>query len=656
MCGIAGRFSLQGAVSGLDALCGATNRLVHRGPDDGAWWSDGPFFLGHRRLSIIDVEQGAQPMSSNDGRFVIAFNGEIYNFVELRAELIATGATFATQSDTEVILHGYRAWSTDVARRLVGMFALAIVDRVANTLYLARDRFGEKPLFVHESARAVSFASELGALSAMPGIERAIDTRALGEYLCLNYVPGDRSLMSGIRRLPPATWRLYSGETRREERYWSPPEEAEAAVLSGEEALSGLVERLDSAIRISLRSDVPVALFLSGGVDSSIIAESAIRQGRLRHAYCLDFAESGFSEWDNASTVARALGVELRRVMLSSAALDDFFAVVEHADDPLADSSALAVWTLAREVARDYKVAISGDGGDELFGGYLTYKATMYHRLLSGGVPAPLRGAMRALASRLPASGGKVTASYKLARFLRAADLPTGEAHFTWNGSFLPLQAAALLRDPTARAAARRALHELAERHDLGDDPSLGRLQRADASDYLPNDILAKVDRMTMAHGLEARAPFLVPSVAEYALRLPDRFKLLPKGPPKRILRELAARLFGTKIGHARKQGFSIPVHRWLRGPGRGLVEDLLSPRALSDVDVLDAAEVTRIKGLHMRGSAQNGFELWGLMVLVAWHRARIASVPASPPCADLRRLAIPLSGNGRADVLAATV
>lgn len=655
MCGIVGCYSLQGAIRDVDALREATNRLLHRGPDDGAWWSDGPFFLGHRRLSIIDLAQGAQPMASRDGRFVIAFNGEIYNFVELRAELAAEGARFDTHSDTEVILQGYRAWGQDVARRLVGMFALAIVDRVAKTLYLARDRFGEKPLFVHESPSAVSFASEVGALSSMPGIERAIDVEALGAYLCLNYVPGERSLLVGIRRLMPATWRLYSRDRVREESYWSPPAQVDETI-DREEALRGLSQRLDEAIRIALRSDVPVALFLSGGIDSSVIAESAVRQGRLRHAYCLDFDEAGFSEWDNASLVARKLGVELRRVVLSSSSLADFVAMVEHADDPLADSSALAVWTLAREVARDYKVAISGDGGDELFGGYLTYQATMYHSLVCNLVSSSVRRGMRALAPRLPASAGKVTTSYKLARFLRAADLPAGEAHFAWNGSFLPDRAAVLARDGDLRASARRALREMARRHKLEKTPSLGELQRADIGDYLPNDILAKVDRMTMAHGLEARAPFLVPSVAEYALRLPDKLKAARAGPPKRILREMAKALYGTRIARAKKQGFSIPVHEWLRGPARGLVEDLLSPRSVATIGMLDANEVDRVKESHMKGRTQCGFELWGLMVLVAWHRARVASTPSTVRHIELRGVVLPMRGNGQPDALTAAV
>ena len=655
MCGILGRYAPHGNAADVDALCEATDRLRHRGPDDGGWWSEGPFFLGHRRLSIIDLEQGAQPMASIDGRFVIAFNGEIYNFVELRTELSALGAQFATRSDTEVILNGYRAWGADVARHLVGMFAFAIADRVEGTLYLARDRFGEKPLFVHESGTGISFASELGALASLPGFARAVDPAALGAYLCLNYVPGDRSLMAGVRRLAPGTWRRYTRTGAEQARYWSPPASAADVTVDPAQAATELAQHIDESIRIALRSDVPVALFLSGGIDSAIIAESAARQGRLAHAYCLDFAESGFSEWDNAAAVARTLGIELRRATLGADALADFFAIVEHADDPLGDASALAVWALAREVARDYKVVITGDGGDELFGGYLTYRATLFQHLVAAGLPRFARRGLRTLASRLPVGPGKVSPSYRLMRFLRAANLPPAQAHFTWNGSFLPTDAARLLREPAASHAAA-ALAELCASHALTDAPDFGALQRADAAEYLPNDILVKVDRMTMAHGLEARAPFLVPRVAEYAFGLPDRLKIARRGPTKRILRELAARRYGPRIAEAKKQGFSIPVHQWLRGPARDLVENLLSPHALADFELLDADAVLRAKALHASGRAELGFELWGLMVLVAWHRARIAAIARPARHAGLPRLVFPLGGSGRSDALAAAI
>jgi asparagine synthase (glutamine-hydrolysing) len=647
VCGIFGRFARAG-ISDLERLCAATNLLAHRGPDDGAWWSEGSFFLGHRRLSVIDLEQGAQPMATADGQYIIVLNGEIYNYIELRRELIGLGAAFHTGSDTEVVLNGYAVWGTELPARLIGMFAFGIVDRVARTLFLTRDRFGEKPLFVADAEDCVTFASELHALAALPDIPRIIDRRALAKYLCLNYVPGDRTMLTAIARLPPASWRLYGRGATLNGTYWSPPSTpSQARQPSLDEAADELSTRLDRSVAIATRSDVPVTVLLSGGIDSSLVAASAVREADVSHAYCLDFDESTFSEAANAEIVARKLGIELRRVPMSAESLDDFLSTVEHADDPLADSSGLAVWTLSRAVARDYKVALSGDGADELFGGYLTYKATALHRLIGTALPATARKWLASLAQAVPVSDSKVTGGYKLMRFMRAIDMPSSEAHFTWNGTWLPREAARLLRDQKAAAMAALSLQELSERHGLAAAPSLVDLQRADTSDYLANDILAKVDRMTMAHGLEARAPFLVPAVAEYGLALPEALKLRPFGRPKRILREIARRIYGPVIADARKQGFSIPVHRWIRGPLRPMAEELLSRHRLAAIGILDAAAVLQAKDRHMAGEVQLGFELWGLMVLVAWHRVRIEAAPLLAGRPELRRMTIPLGARG---------
>ena len=620
--------------------------LSHRGPDDGAWWADEKFFLGHRRLSIIDLGMGSQPMATADGRYIIVFNGEIYNYIELRDELSSQGCVFRTTSDTEVILEGYRVFGIDLPKYLIGMFAFAIVDRIEQTLYLSRDRFGEKPLFISESDSGISFASELGPIAALSWPNVVVDRTALAEYLCLNYVPGERTMIHGIRRLVPGTWRLYSAKTIQSGTYWTPPSPVETAMNIGEATIE-LRSRLDQAVNIALRSDVPITLFLSGGIDSSIIAESAVRQGHLQHAYCLNFAEESYSELFNASQVANRLGIELRRVDFSAEELGNFLQLVEHADDPLADSSALAVWTLARATAKDYKVVISGDGGDELFGGYLTYKATMLHCYAARILPDFACQSLAKLANRLPVGDRKVSLSYKLMRFLRATDLSPAQAHFTWNGTWLPSDASNLMHDEVDRGLAYDVLNNLVSRHHLSMEPDLLALQRADATDYLPNDILTKVDRMTMAHGLEARAPFLVPIVAEFGLSIPAKLKLTPFGQPKLILRELATQLFGPKIGTAKKQGFSIPVHRWLRGPMRPMVEDLLSKSSIDQVGLLNTDAVLSCKQRHMSGQAQLGFELWGLMVLVAWYRARIlGGALKSRSNLMLRQISIPLPNN----------
>jgi asparagine synthase (glutamine-hydrolysing) len=628
MCGIVGRFAWEGPVDPEGLLPGLPGLLAHRGPDGAATWSDGPFFLGHRRLAIIDLATGAQPMGTADGALVVTFNGEIYNYRELREELGRRGHDFRTSSDTEVLLAGYREWGEGLLPRLVGQFAFAIADRIARTLFLARDPFGEKPLFYSDAPHAVTFGSELRVLAALPGLRRRIDEDALGAYLRLNYVPGESTLLESVRRLAPGTWRRYSADgSVRSGAYWAPPRPALRS-RPVERELSDLRSELDWAVRLALVSDVPVGIFLSGGMDSSLVAESAARQGSLTRAFCLDFPEPGHSEWPRARTVADRLGIALERVALEPGAAADFLAVVEHADDPLADSSALAVWTVSRAAARTHKVVLGGDGGDELFAGYLTYRASQLHAALVSRGPRPLRRALARAAGWLPVSEGKVTASYKAMRFLRASTLPTSEAHFTWNGTWLAEEAARLLRTGSARAAARTALSRLAAARGLSGHPDLADLQRADISEYLPNDILAKVDRMSMAHGLEVRAPFLQPAMAEFALGLPADWRCPPNGPTKRLLRELARRVYGNAIADAPKQGFSIPIHAWLRGPLREVAEDLLSPGAVEALGVLDPGEVARVWRAHVTGRRSWGWEVWGLMVLSAWHRGRVVSPP----------------------------
>jgi asparagine synthase (glutamine-hydrolysing) len=644
VCGIVGRFSWDGPVDPEGVLPGLVNHLVHRGPDEGAFWEDARFFLGHRRLSIIDLAQGGQPMASPDGSLVVTFNGEIYNYVELRDELRQRGYAFRTSSDTEVLLHGYREWGVELPARLVGMFAFAIADRRRGELFLARDRFGEKPLLYLEHAGAVTFASELRPLAALPGLDRRLNEPVLGAYLCLNYVPGNDTLLAGVHRLPPGTWRLYTGRGSRSGEYWAPPPDGERPGLSLDAAVEELRHQIDGAVGWALRSDVPVGIFLSGGMDSSLVAESASRQGRLSRAYCLDFPEDGYSEWGKASFVADRLGVPLTRVVLDASSTADFLRVVEHADDPLADSSALAVWTISREAAQHNKVVLGGDGGDELFAGYLTYQATLLHAATVARLPGGVRRALAARAERLPTSEKKVSLSYQMMRFFRASDLPPGEAHFTWNGVWLPSGAARLLRPGAARAEARGALAALAARHAVPERPGLGALQRADMSEYLPNDILAKVDRMSMAHGLEVRAPFLQPAMAEFALSLPAALRCRMTGRPKRILRELARRLYGERVSGAKKQGFSIPIHGWVRGPARNVALDLLSAESVRRIDALDADAVERVVADHMAGRRSLGWEVWGLMVLAAWHRSRILTPPRPlSDTSDLVRREVPL-------------
>jgi len=569
---------------------------------------------------------------------VVVTNGEIYNYVELRAELESRGHRFRTASDTEALLHGYREWGEALPGHLVGMFAFAVADRAREELFVARDRFGEKPLYLAETPTYVAFASEVKPLCALPDLPRELDLESLGQFLCLNYVPGEGTLLGAVRRLPPGAWKLFSRGADRRGRYWEPPGETEPRVpRDDEDVLAQWRARFDGAVRICLRSDVPVGIFLSGGMDSSLVAEAAVRQGRLHAAYVIDFEEEGYREYPAARLVADRLGLPVQRTVLTPAALEHFLELVDHADDPMADSSCLPVWVLSREAARHSKTVLGGDGGDELMAGYLTYRASQVHARYLEPLPRLPRRLVAAAARHLPTTEGKVTFSYRLRRFLRAAHLPHGLAHLSWNGTWLPEEAAALVNPGPARAEVAGALERHAARAGLPERyASLLAMQRADVAEYLPNDILTKMDRMSMAHGLETRAPFLDYRLAEWCLRLPERFKIGGGGELKALLRTAARRLFGPEIADRPKKGFSIPVHQWTRGPLRGIIGDLLSETSVARTGILSPRVVSGVAGDHFAGRKSYGFELWGLAVLMAWHRMRVERPPVPPPDSPL--------------------
>lgn len=647
VCGIVGIYRSPGPPPHRDIWPDLVNHLIHRGPDEGGWWADGPFFLGQRRLSIIDLSSGQQPMATDDGRLVVVFNGEIYNHMELRQELGMKGHRFLTASDTEVLLHGFREWGKDLPSKLIGMFAFAIADRVKGELFLARDRFGEKPLFFCRVGDAFHFASEIRPLAAIPGFARRINEGALAAYLTLNYCPGTEMLMDGVKRLEPGRWKLVSPSGESEGAYWTLPEaqpEADRRPADMNSAQEEFRELFDRSVKLTLRSDVPVGIFLSGGMDSSLVAESAMRQGRLNLAFCVDFEQSSYREYPFAKAVAERLGLPLERVVLTPDALDDFGRMVEHSDDPMADSSSVAVWTLsAFTKALGNKVVLGGDGGDELFGGYLTYRATRIHRSATRFLPAGLCRLLSAAGRRLPTSETKVSFSYKLRRFLRAAHLPAGQAHFSWNGTWLPEEAAGLLRPGPAKVAALSALGVLAERWGTARSTGLFSLQRADIREYLANDILVKTDRMSMAHGLETRAPFLDHRLAKWALERPEQEKISSGGELKAILRTAARRVFGNEMADRPKQGFSLPIHQWIRGRMAEKVRELLSPASMEAMGLMDPSAVAKVMDDHMSGRRSYGFELWGLAVLSMWHRLRIEKAPEKPAHLPLRERAFPL-------------
>lgn len=629
MCGIVGSFAKRNYQLDADFEYGClVNLLSHRGPDDGAFWLEKDVFLGHRRLSIIDIDNGVQPMATEDGRFIIVFNGEIYNYPELRTELKRAGHSFKTQSDTEVLLKAYCEWKEGALSKLAGMFAFAIYDRRRNELFLARDRFGEKPLFVFKGEKCFSFSSEIRALCALPEFSREIDLNSLAEYLSLNYSPGQSTLFRNIFRVSPGSWMRIRESSEENGFYWNPPKEPCDKISDYQSTLAEFRDKFDVAVKRSLKSDVPVGVFLSGGIDSSLIAESAARQGKLNNAFCLDFEESTFSEFDKAKLVADRLGVSLHRVVLSAENISSFPDIVEHADDPFADSSCLPYWVLSKYAAEHNKVVLGGDGGDEIFGGYITYLASLFNESFIKKLPVFIRKGLVSVSRYMSTSETKVSLSYKMMRFLRAADLNSWEAHISWNGGWLFKDVQKMLKDQVEKKDVFRCFSDMPQR---GWGRGMAYFQQIDLKGYLPNDILAKADRMSMAHGLEVRAPFLDYQLAEWALSLREKYKVKFPGQMKCLLRSAASQIYGNEIASAPKQGFSIPIHTWVRYWMKDLCEEYLSYQRLEETGVFNVDKIQQVLKLHFSGKRSYGYEIWGLLVFMCWHQKRIKNTVVLP-------------------------
>lgn len=626
MCGIVGLATID---SGWEREFAALipsmlSDVLHRGPDGAGVEFLAGVALGHRRLSIIDLAGGQQPLWSHDRRFVVTFNGEIFNYLELRAELEQEGARFLTHSDTEVLLEGYRMRGRELLPALNGQFALAIYDMKERRLLLARDRMGEKPLFHAMNDRGLIFGSELKpvlrAWRALGGAA-TLNVPAMSQYLALNYVPGGGTLVAGISQLPPGEYLEWQNGVSQRGRFVVPPMYSPRP-YSAQEAREALRFALDRSVEMRLRSDVPVGLFLSGGLDSTLVAAMVHKRARLK-AFIAHFPERSFSEAEAARAVCERLGLpfELVEIAPSEAALPGLIErLVVHGDTPLADSSALPVYLLSQATARSVKVVLSGDGGDELFGGYLTYQASR----LAAALPQVVRRGLRCLLPALrciPAGDNKVTWFEKAERFLRGLSYAPGAAHLAWNGMFSKSEKEQLLL-PDLSASSEDTFTALATRAGVDlEAPTLTQLLLLDQSGYLCDDILAKVDRMTMAHGLEARPVLLDPAVVELARSLPET--LLLQGRTGRVvMRELLRDLLPWYDLNRPKQGFSIPVHRWFRTALKDSFADLIHSEATRSLGVFSVPALTKLFEQHVRRQRNLGFELWGIMVLLLWmHR-----------------------------------
>ena len=590
--------------------------MLHRGPDDEGAVLRGGVALGMRRLSIIDVEGGHQPMHNEDSTVWVVQNGEIYNHLELRKLLIAGGHTFNTQSDTEVLVHGFEEWGEGLVQRLNGMFAFAIFDERRDSVFLARDRTGIKPLHYAIDGDRLVFASELKALLRDPALRKGIDPLALDDYLAYEFVPSPGSIVRGIKKLEPGhtlTWSVTESRHRLR-RYWSPELNQDGAGVTGqgiemEEEGQRLRSVLRESVRKELISDVPLGVFLSGGIDSSAVAAMMTQLGGEVKSFSVGFADRSFDESAHARMVAKHLGTDHHELTLEPRMLLDLVPrLSELLDEPLGDASIIPTYLLSEFTRRHVKVALGGDGGDELFAGYPTLQA---HRLAGYYLKVPhlLReGLVEPVVRRLPVSRGNLSFDFRAKRFVSGAGFPTAERHQRWIGSF----------DREERAALLSGEARIQDR-EVADGDTLNQVLLLDMRLYLENDILVKLDRASMMASLEGRVPLLNNDFVEYATHLPLSMKL--RGLRSKFLLKRALRgILPDAILNRPKKGFGIPVAHWLRGPLKEQMLSVLSPERIAREGFFDPGGVKRLIDDHLDGRRDNRKQLWTLFAFELWH------------------------------------
>jgi asparagine synthase (glutamine-hydrolysing) len=626
MCGILGyTHRSRGLPPGV--LNAGIAALIHRGPDQQGSFTTPHVSLGATRLRIVDLAGGDQPMRSPDGDAAIAFNGEIYNHRELRTELEALGATFRTNCDTEVVLSAFLQWGPACFARLRGMFAIAIWVESSHRLLLARDQMGIKPLYYHLQGGELSFGSELKCIFANPAVPRRIDMAGLNCFLSLNYVPGPYTLVEGISKLMPGClldWqngRVTIGS-------FVPPAEKVPAPKSLGEACEELDSLLTQAVSEQLVSDVPLGMWLSGGLDSSAVLNYASKLSPFSlKTFSVTFRGKSFDETRYVREVSSRFGTDHTEFDLNDHAdlADVIGELAYYSDEPSADAGAVPVWYLAKMSRKDVTVVLSGEGADELFGGYLTYKADRYNRYFSS-LPRPLRQAALACARHIPVSDEKIGFEYKVKRFLEGSLLSPEAAHVFWNGTFTEEEKRRFFKFSNGAPLAS-ILEDM--RPETSRAPSLERFLDFDQRYSMPDGILYKVDRMSMAHAVEVRPPFLDPRIVAFAARLPQRFKI-DGLETKVVLRRLMKGVLPPSVLRRPKIGFDIPIHEWFRGVLRPLLLDTLNERAVTESGLFHWPAVRRLIDDHLDRKANWGYHLWGLVTLILWMQRWNIEAPAS--------------------------
>ncbi len=646
MCGICGKliFSSDGEPPPPDAdlILRMRDQLIHRGPDDAGLYlrRKGPWSvaLGHRRLSIIDLSPaGRQPMSNEDGTLWVLLNGEVYNHQELRRELEVQGHRYRSKTDTESILHLYEEAGERCVERLRGMFALAIWDEARGLLMLARDRLGQKPLVYCHKPGELLFASEAKALLEDPSIERRLDPEALHDYLSFNYVPAPGTMFQGIRKLPPAHVLLWRGGPAEVRRYWKLSPTPKLS-LSEEELCLAIRHHLEEATRLRLMSDVPLGALLSGGVDSSAVVAMMSRLGGVRvKTFSIGSEEERYNELPYARLVAERFETEHHEFIVKPDAVEVLPRLIWHFNEPFADSSALPSFYLAQMTRSHVTVALNGDAGDENFGGYERYVATKlaaWLDIIPRGVRAGLLGPLIKL---LPRGGEEKSTTRRLRRFLEALLLSRERRYARWSSIMDDEFKDSLYTETLAGRLAQRDSYShilrCYEEMQREAPDFLDATMLVDINSYLPDDLLVKMDIMTMAHSLEARSPFLDHHFMEFAARIPSHLKVRGKT-TKYLLRKALGELLPREVLNRGKMGFGVPIGGWFRRELKDWVREILLDRRSLGRGYFRRKALEGLIAEHVRGLRDNGFLLWNLLNLELWHRQFIDSAPRAPDAA----------------------
>ena len=626
MCGIAG-FTHLNRDPGAARIESAVAALRHRGPDRQAVHHSHCISLGAARLKILDLEGGDQPMTGSDGETVIAFNGEIYNHLEVRQQLESRGRRFHSHTDTETLLEAFLEWDFDCFSRVRGMFAVALWTESRKRLVLARDRMGIKPLYIARRGPDIYFGSELKTILVHPEFERRLDAASLDCYLAMNYAPAPFTMLEGVEKMEPGTWLEWRAGDIRSGTYWRLPVASPKKRRPGE-AEEELDRLLRDSVREHLLSDVPLGVWLSGGLDSSTVVHyaSAASSAPLR-TYSIAFAGRSFDESNYIREVAARYGTDHEQLDLNpgedlAGAIESF---ADYADEPNADAGALPVWFLSQTTKRSATVSLSGEGADELFGGYLTYQADSLART-ARRFPRTLRRLAASAARRLPVSDEKIGLEYMAARFAEGSLMDAARAHIYWNGAFADEDKREVVNSPLPNTL-QRILDPLRYlRQDVG------TYLWFDQKYYLADDILAKVDRMSMAHSLEVRPPFLDHRIVEFAATLPDNMKT-EGGRRKIVLKSLMRNKLPQSVLRRGKQGLDIPAHEWLRGPLRALMLETLDWAGREHGEFFAKRRIQRLAQAHLSREINAGYQLWGLTILFLWMRRwRVQSTALCEP------------------------